>query len=642
MRLKLLLVACFGCLSFLSYSQNFPKWGKLTAQEIKLTVCPFDSAATAVVLADYGKITIDYNAVTTEFHIRMKILDKKALDRATMKIAYYSKDKIEGLSAQTLKIDKTGKTVATEISRSQIFDADHEDWKEKRFAFPDVEVGSILEYKYKKVSQRYTFPDGWNFQSDIPSLHSEITANIQVQDLDYRVLLQGDRLMTKYQQLMGKEHVSTWSLDNIPALVDEPFVANYYDYAEKLRFQLAGYKKAGSTVYSSSEYKTLMTDWDKLSEELLTNDSYRNFLNRGGRAENMLSQIIANTDSEITKVQKIYKYIQTNFTWNGEHQIFPEQLFNKFLDSKQGSSAEINLLLTLLLQEANLKAAPALISTRSHGKVQQTAAILTQFNQALACVTVDNKDILLNATDPLRPYQLLDEQDLNWSALVLEKPKSRWIKIEQAAMAKQTVYADINLENPAKPLYNFSVRYEGYEAIGTRKTFHKLGQQKFLDQQKTLLNDKKLIKFEQENQDKPEEALTHKYQLELDEASDSQSRTIYFQPVLWHPFQENPFKGTKRNLPIELDYPSSFQFILNLRIPEGYEVQELPKPTLVSLPDNMGTFRYQATVKDSQLQLFTNVQFKTVFIPAYYYSPLQQFYDQVIGKYKEMVVLKKK
>lgn len=628
MKIKLLLTACFACIHLLSYAQNFPKWGKLSEQEIKLTVCPFDSAATAVVLADYGKIIVDYPYINVEHHCRIKILDKKGLDQATKTIPYFYSGKTETISkieAQTINIGKDGKTIITEIPKNQIYDVDvTANWHEKRFSFPSVEVGSILEYKYRTITQDFYFLDGWTFQADIPTIHSEISVKL-LRNLNYRALLQGSQLTKKYRADSSLATTS-WSLDNIPALEDESYVANYRDYVEKLQFQIADF----------------LNTWDKISEEFLQSSSYVNFLNRSSRAQNILNQIIASTDSDIAKVQKIYKYVQTNYAWNGEHRIFPEQLFNKFLDTKQGSNVEINLFLTLLLQEANLKAAPALSSTRKHGKVQQTSAMITQFNQVLACVTVDSKDVLLNATDPLRPYPLLDEQDLNWYALVLDKPQSRWIKIEQASSAKETVYADINLENPAKPIYNFSVRYEGYSAIDNRRKFHRLGEQKFIDQQKGFFTDKKLVKFEKENQDKPDEALLHKYQLELEEVSDKQNLTIYFQPVLWHHFQENPFKGTKRNLPIELDYPSSFQFILNLRIPEGYQVQELPKATLVTLPDNMGTFRYQTTVKDSQLQLFTNVQFKTVFIPAYYYSHLQQFYDQIIGKYQEMIVLKKK
>ncbi len=610
-----------------------------------MTVCSFDSSASAVVLSDYGKITIDYGVITIERHKRIKILDKKALDEADISLPYYVKDRlerIEKVEAQTISVDKTGKTVVTEVANNQVFDVEiSKDWREKRFGFPLVEAGSIIEYRYRTISQNYTFLEGWLFQSDIPTLHSEMNVQIMVGDLDYRVLLQGDRLMQKYQK-QGDQPVSKWVLENIPALVKEPFVANHFDYAEKVGFQLAGYKKVDPSVGGGGvEYKTLMTTWEKLAEELLLTDNYAGYLNRHGAAKDIINQLLTPADNEPTKIRKIYNHVRDGFVWNGKHRIFTEQPFSDFVKSRQGSSAEINLFLTLLLQEANLLANPALLSTRPHGKVQKSYPMLAQFNQVLANVKSDGKDLLLDATNPLRPYNLLAPEDLNWSAFLLDKKASRWLPIEQTQVSKETVFAEINLENPGKPLYNFSVRYEGYGASEARQKFRQLGEEKFITQQKTIFGDKKLLKFEQENMDNPDEYLVQKYQLEPEEAAGNQAATLYFQPVLWHQFHENPFKGTKRNLPVELDYPKNFQFVLNLRIPANYQVQEMPKPLLLSLPGNMGNFRYQITANGPQLQLATSVQMKNVFIPAEYFSHLQAFHDQIIAKYKEMIVLKK-
>ncbi|MDJ1504500.1 DUF3857 and transglutaminase domain-containing protein [Xanthocytophaga agilis] len=641
MKQKLVLLALCLCICSIVSSQNPLKWGKISDKEIKFSICSYDSTASAVVLADYGKITIDYNNVTIERHRRIKILDKKGLNRADIILPYYAKDRIENIDkveAQTINVDKNGKTIITEVPKNQIFDVDAStNWREKRFTFPAVEVGSVIEYRSKMISQNYTFLEGWVFQTDIPTLHSEMSVNIQVEDMDYRVLLQGERLMTKYQK-MGDKPVSTWALENLPALVEEPYVANYYDYAEKVRFQLAGYKKVTT---GAVEYKSVMTTWEKLAEEVLSSTEYENFLNRGGRAKDVLSQIITPADPDAVKVQKIYNYVRNTITWNGKYRVWPEQIFSRFLESKQGNSAEINLFLTLLLEEAGLKANPALTSIRSHGKIQKSYALLSQFSHTLAYINLGGKDVLLDACDPLRPYQLLAKEDLNWSAFILDKKDSRWIKIDQAPAAKETVYADINLENPQKPVYNFSVRYEGYKAVDVRRTYLALGEEKFLNNQRTVFNDKKLIKFEKENQDQTDEYLLHKYQLVPEDDPES-AQTLYFKPVMWHHFQENPFKGSKRNLPIELDYPESFQFVLNLHIPDGYEIQEMPKSALVSLPDNIGIFRYQTSVNGSQFQLSTQLQIKSVFIPVDYYTHLQQFYDHVIGKFGEMIVLKKK
>src|SRR5687768_17116309 len=53
------------------------KWGKLTAEEIQLKTCAFDTGAAAIVLSDYGRIIFGYEAVYIERHKRIKILNRK-------------------------------------------------------------------------------------------------------------------------------------------------------------------------------------------------------------------------------------------------------------------------------------------------------------------------------------------------------------------------------------------------------------------------------------------------------------------------------------------------------------------------------------------------------------------------------------
>ncbi len=190
-----------------------------------------------MVLNDYGKIVFGYEAVYIERHKRIKILNRKGLQEATISIPYYAKDNLEKIAflrAQTLKIDDKGKVHTQEVNAKQIFDVNHtSNLREKRFIFPNVEVGSIIEYRYTTISKNFFTLEGWNFQSGIPTIHSELRVE-KPQSLTYRILLQGSRLSQKYEKLEEQ----TWSLDNLHALVKEPFVANYQDYAEKISFQL--------------------------------------------------------------------------------------------------------------------------------------------------------------------------------------------------------------------------------------------------------------------------------------------------------------------------------------------------------------------------------------------------------------------
>jgi hypothetical protein len=565
------------------------RWGKVTPDEIKLSRCAFDSTAAAVVLADYGQIKLGYGNVLIERHRRIKILDRKGLGQANISIPYYIKndlEKVTSLQAQTLNVDAKGKVTETEVPGKQMFDVDaSENWREKRFTFANVEAGSILEYRYTTVSENFFFLDAWLFQSDIPTLHSELRAFIP-EGLDYRVLMQGRKLIGKYSQASG----SQWALTNVPALRDESYVANHLDYAEKIRFQLAGYMKSSlESRGMGSQYVTTMTSWEKLATELLENEAITRYLNRKGMAKEVLSTLYSPADPELTQLQKIYNHVSHRLQWDGHYRFLTDQNLTSLLDKKQGNSAEINLYLTLLLREAGIQANPALISTRKHGKVHMTYPLLSQFNHLIACAQIDGKELLLDATDRMRPYHLLADDDLNENAFLLDKEKPRWVQTKANSPTRQTTSVEVNLNDPAKPLYQFSVRYEGYLALDKRLQFAKKGN-------KALANEV----ISNENQD---------------------------------------FKLI--NAKVEHDYPQTRTYILNLKVPAGYQVQEMPKSVLMKFPGELAEFRYQVNRQNDLIQLLTTVNFKSSVIPSEYYGHLREFYDQIISKYREAIVFKK-
>lgn len=214
-----------------------------------------------------------------------------------------------------------------------------------------------------------------------------------------------------------------------------------------------------------------MTSWEKLAGELLLHESYTSYLNRRSIANNILEGIIKPADTDESKLQKIYNYVKTTVRWDNNYRMFTDKKLPDLLQSKQGSSAEINLLLTLLLKEAGLQANPVLISTREHGKAQQAYPMLSQFNHLIVHIQLADKSYLLNATDPLRSYKLLDEEDLNLSGFLLDKEKPRWIEITPVKDTKQIMSITVDLRDTKNPTYKLDIIYRGYMAIDKRRSF---------------------------------------------------------------------------------------------------------------------------------------------------------------------------
>jgi hypothetical protein len=80
---------------------------------------------------------------------------------------------------------------------------------------------------------------------------------------------------------------------------------------------------------------------------------------------------------------------------------------------------------------------------------------------------------------------------------------------------------------------------------------------------------------------------------------------------------------------------------MNLTIPDGYKVQEMPKPIVMKMPQDMGDFKFNIQCSGQQVQVVSNVSIKTQFVPVEYYSHLQQFFDMIVEKYAQMIVLQK-
>jgi hypothetical protein len=157
--------------------EDLPNFGQFTGAEIDLNKCDFDPEANAVVLMDVARSTYndEYNLVT-ERRIRIKILNEKGFDKATVSILYYHKDNYEFISQVSGVItnyDNKNRPTTTELDRKSIFDVKVNDrFSNVRFTMPNVKAGSIFEYRYTSTMKNYGGLDEWVFQADIPTIRS--------------------------------------------------------------------------------------------------------------------------------------------------------------------------------------------------------------------------------------------------------------------------------------------------------------------------------------------------------------------------------------------------------------------------------------------------------------------------------------
>jgi hypothetical protein len=109
-----------------------------------------------------------------------------------------------------------------------------------------------------------------------------------------------------------------------------------------------------------------------------------------------------------------------------------------------------------------------------------------------------------------------------------------------------------------------------------------------------------------------------------------------------HRLKGNPFKIDKRKYPVDFIHKFENFYSVTILIPENFEVVSYPKAVSIGLPEKAAYFLYQVNVLGSSIQFNFKMGInKTVFTEEEY-SSIREFYNQILAKHAEPVILKRK
>ncbi len=178
-----------------------------------------------------------------------------------------------------------------------------------------------------------------------------------------------------------------------------------------------------------------------------------------------------------------------------------------------------------------------------------------------------------------------------------------------------------------------------YNSLRYRHAIKQSGEAGIIDKLKTSLGPDFIVKdarFDSLTQLENPIALHYNISLKADDPE-----IIYLNPIIGDGYKENPFKSATRLYPVEMPYRIDETYLLNLEIPQGYVVDEIPKSAKVSLNDSDGYFEYLVSYDKTRIQLRCRVLLnKTTFVQEDY-EILRNFYGFIVNKQAEQIVLKK-
>ena len=607
-------------------------WGEVSEAEWAIDKCLFDTSAAAVILFKTGSIYVE-DEVTITIHERYKILDERALDLATRSFYYWGSRRMRHVKAQTINRDESGNVTIEEVPKDEIYKVDvSENYRGKKLAFPAVKVGSILEYTYTLESEYFTNLEDWVFQDRrLPTLYNSLEFK-SGNWLFYSILTLGRNINDKYN---GKNETKKWSLKNIKSLEDEPFVNNYYDYADQIQFQLTAYRRG-----RIGELINVLQEWDDVARKL--REYYQPYFRKKKEARALIEQLNL-PESDAGKIDVIYKAVQERIAWNGEYRVLHDKDIDETLELATGNSADINLFIIELLREAGLSAYPVMISTRSAGKVLMSYPIINQFNHVIVGVVLENGFQLVDGISKDLPLNLLPVEDYNYYGLLLKDKEATWLEFPQPGAAGVTYLVDLDLTQEERVTGRIACKYEGYEAFYGRQNWKSDGIESLLGS--SLETDQLNLEFTDPSTkylDDPSKAFIVEANLSQEENPFFEADFIYIDPDILSQFEENPFVSIARDFPVELPFPTVKRIIFKLKLPQHVELEELPEANNFLLDEGAGQFVTSYVINGNVLDIRATQKMNSSFFSVEQYPELRAFYQNITDQMQEMAVFKAK
>ena len=652
-------------------AQNAPiKFGGIAMEDLKMVSYSKDTSASAVVLADYGESSLVYSQsdgfrLSFERITRIKILTKDGLDHASFGIPLYKDgglgEKVTSIKAVTYNLENNT-IVETKMKNDAVFkEKATENYDIMNFTLPGVKVGSILEINYKVLSDFLSHFQDWEFQSSIPVKWSEYRANIpefyhydkysqgyvpfaiieNEQEPSYITLSSKDYFriepIATTHRIDFLENRHRWVATDVPAFKPEPFITTPKDYILKINFELA-YRR-----FPNEPIEHYMGSWADLNKTFNESEYFGKHIRGNGFLKKTVDEITAGLSSPEHKVDAINKFVAQHIQWNGLSYKTTDVPLKKVLGEKKGNSADINLLLAAMLEKAGFEVFPVLISTRDHGFVRETVPISTQFNYVVCLVKLNDTMMLLDATDKLLPTGTLPERCLNGNGFVVavEEGAYGWVPLKSPTKSRKYFHADLVISPSAELRGKVQLEQSGYFGQKGRKVYLSKGEHEYVND---LIDNRPWLveKSEFNNVKEVGEGFRESHDVVISDHAVITNDMIYLNPFVDLQEKENPFKLEKREYPVNYGSAIEKLYLCKITIPDGYDVDELPKNVLLKLPGNAAKYAYSLIRSGNDISLTSNLQINSSLFTQEEYPNLREFFTQIVAKQAEQIVLKKK
>jgi hypothetical protein len=642
------------------------QWTAPTKEELSMSSIPEVPGAAAVYLD--REETTDDKLHAWSVYVRLKVLTEKGKDYANVELTYGSSNSGGGytvgdIAGRTIHPDGTivpftGKPYEKLIEKTQ----GHEGFKymAKVFTLPEVEVGSIIEYRYAlRYDDNYFIHPDWYIQSDLFLRKGRYTWKPTNQQLLHRsssgreqltssigwfpVLPAGTELKQTRLPSIGNNEgqlILDLNVHDIPPAPKEEYMPPINAFTFRVLFYYSPYR-------SSDEFwKTEGKFWSKDTDK---------FIGPGSKVTSAVHEIVAPSDTADQKLRKIYAVVQqienTDFTRAHERAedkaagLREVHNTDDILERKRGSSDQLAELFIAMARSAGVKAYPFAVTNRNRSVFTKNYLSMGQLDDIIVVVNVDGKDQFLDPGSRYCGYgHLAWKHTFVGGIRQLEGGATALVETsgETYTVSRIQRVADLTMDEHGEVTGTVKMTYMGAPALTWRHRSlsgddASLNRELRTNLEHLLPGGMEVKVASIEKLTSYEEPLVVSFNVKGPIGAPTGKRLL-IPGDIFVSNEKASFPHEKREIPVYFDYTHMVQDAVRVHLPPSIKVESLPTPE----KEQMQTFALYTLTAESAPNSITvrrNFSLAEFLFQPKEYPDLRSFYNKMETKDQESVVL---
>lgn len=607
------------------------RWEPVPPEEMSLAEDPLRPGSAAIAL--YREQTTNYDKSFEDFHSRVKILSEEGKRFADVELPYLENwVEVRDLQGRIIRPDGTVLPFEGAIHRKTVARRKDLEIYSRVFTFPEVEVGSILEYRYR-LEWKYGVPaiHEWLVQDDISLLRGRFVL-INSVSLFHSLRFGWTMFFLPEGQRLEPRQDGSWVLEvaNIPAFRSE----EYMPPADALRARVRFFPEAADMPRGSAF-------WEEFGKRAY--QSEEKFI---GDSKDLRKEALAIAPPDLPPEQRLRRlYARVLEIDNlgyptGQREGRGKPKENKsakdVLKRGYGEPWEVNRLLVALARGAGFESFVALLCPRRSRIFVPDMLDRSQLNAHVVIVRFQDRDgekeIFLDPATRLAPFGFLTWDQTGVEGLRLERSGGVRIRspVPKSEDSVTECKAELSLDAKGTAEGTVEVLFRGEAALSLRTKAAQASEPRedLKEELQGWLPSQARIDFKEVGPwEDPERPLRAVFHLQVPGFAQTTSRRLIVPLAAFHLWRKHPFASAERTHPIYFPYPWRELDDITYLLPAGFEVEAMPEAT--TAPAEFGRYRTSCERIEGGLRFRRELTVDGIVFPQTYYPILRNFFERL-------------